>query len=72
MRKVNNKSIFVIITIIFYLILSLVFLINNFGNVYFNIINPIFWIILFVICFCMFRNEYVNKKYKYDYLSFVK
>lgn len=71
MRKVNNKSIFVIITIIFYLILSLVFLINNFGNVYFNIINPIFWIILFVICFCMFRNEYVNKKYKYDILQTV-
>lgn len=68
MRKINNKTIFVLVTIIFYLFLSLILLIKNLGDNYFKIINPIFWGVLFAISFAFFRKEYVNKKYRFDVL----
>lgn len=68
MRKINNKTIFVLISIIFYLFLSLILLIKNLGDNYFKIVNPIFWGILFFISFIFFRKEYVNKKNRYDVL----
>ena len=71
MRKVNSKSIIVIATIISYLILSCLLLINKFSNTYNSIINPMFWILLAVVCFILFRNEYVNKKFRLDILQTV-
>lgn len=69
MRKINSKSVFVIITIISYLILSCFLLINKFSNIYSNIINPIFWILIAIVCYILFKDEYVNKKYRFDVLQ---
>lgn len=66
MRKINNKSILVMATMICYLVLSFFFLTNINMSKYVNIINPIFWILLLIINYLLFKNEYVNKKYKYD------
>lgn len=71
MRKINNKSIIIMITIISYLILSCLFLINKFSNIYSNVINPAFWILSAIVCYNLFKNEYVNKKYKFDILQTV-
>lgn len=68
MRRINNKSMIILITLACYLLLSLVFLINNFGGVYYKVINPSFWLITFVVCFIFFKGEKVNKKYRVDIL----
>lgn len=69
MRKINGKSIIVIVLITFYLTLSCFFLINKFSNIYSSIINPIVWIIVSLLCFIFFKNEYVNKKFRLDILQ---
>lgn len=69
MRKINGKSIVIIILIAFYLILSCSLLINKFSNIYSNVINPIVWIIIALLCFILFENEYVNKKFRLDILQ---
>lgn len=68
MRRINNKSIIILLTLICYLFISLIFLINNFKGVYFNVINPLVWGFLFVLCYVFFKGEYVNKKYRLDIL----
>ena len=68
MRRINNKSMIILITLACYLLLSLVFLRNNFGGVYHSVINPLVWLIMFVLCFIFFKGEKVNKKYRLDIL----
>ena len=68
MRRINNKSIIVLITLSCYLLLSLIFLINNFGGIYSTIINPFVWGLICVICYLIFKDEYVNKKHRVDIL----
>lgn len=67
MRRINNKSIFVIFTMFIYIFASF-FLIKSFNNLYFKVINPIFWGLLFGVSLFFFKGEYVNKKYRYDIL----
>ena len=67
MRKINNKTITILLIIALYAISSLIFL-TKLGNIYFRIINPLFWILLSIICHFFFKNEYVHKKYKKDIL----
>ena len=69
MRKINYKAIIILITMFLYLIASCFFLIKKFGSVYTTIINPVFFGILFFVSFFMFKNEVVNKKYKFDVLQ---
>lgn len=68
MRRINNKSIIVISLIIAYLILAFFFLMKYNFKTFNNILNPIFWFLLLILSHCFFKNEYVNKKYKYDIL----
>ena len=68
MRRINNKSMIILITLSCYLFLSLVFLINNLGGVYRSVINPLVWGIIFLLCFMFFKGEKVNKKYRIDIL----
>lgn len=71
MRRINGRGIFMILSIISYIIISLIFLITNLGSTYYRIINPIFWIIMFVLSLFLFRDEHVNKKYKLDIIQTV-
>ncbi|MGN0973557.1 MAG: signal peptidase I [Bacilli bacterium] len=71
MKKANIYTTIIYIIIAFYICLSLLLFLPNFKTQYYNIINPIFWFILFIISFCIFKNDKLKKRYKYDYLQFV-
>ena len=71
MRRINGRGIFMILGILSYIILSLIFLITKFGSLYYRLINPLFWLIMFVFSLFLFKGEYVNKKYKYDIIQTV-
>lgn len=68
MRRINNKSILILIVLSCYLFLSLIFLINNLEGVYYDVINPLVWGVVFILCCLFFRSEYVNKKHRFDIL----
>lgn len=68
MRKINSKGIIILIALSCYLLLSLIFLINNLGGIYFDVINPIFFGLVFIACYCFFKKEYVHKKNRFDIL----
>ncbi len=59
----NIKFILPLIIVILYLLISNIFLINNFNTVYYLWINPIFWIVMFIICIILKNkyNRYRNK-----------
>lgn len=67
MRRINKKGIFIICSIILYIIASF-FLIKYYNNFYFKVINPVFWGGLFAFSFVFFKEDYVNKKYRFDIL----
>lgn len=67
MRKINNKTIIILLIIAIYTMTSIIFL-SKLGNLYFRIINSLFWILLSILCHFFFKNEYVHKKYKKDIL----
>jgi len=67
MRRINKKGIFVICSIVLYIVASF-FLIKNYNNFYFKVINPVFWGGLFAFSYAFFNEDYVNKKYRFDIL----
>lgn len=71
MRRLNKASISLFLIIVAYLIFSLTVLINKFNYTYTLIINPIIWFSIFLLCKFLFRNEYVNKKYRVDVMQIV-
>lgn len=68
MRRINKKGIFIICSIILYIIASF-FLIKYYNNFYFKVINPVFWGGLFAFSYAFFNEDYVNKKYRIDILT---
>lgn len=71
MKKLNLFSIVLDIVIILFLIISFFFFLPNFRTIYFEILNPCFWLIIFSICFAKIRKEEFKKKYKYDFLQII-
>ncbi len=59
----QSKFISIFITIFIYLLISNLFLIGKFNAIYYLWINPIFWIILFLICMILKKGykRYKNK-----------
>lgn len=71
MKKANLFSIMIYVIIVFFLVFSLTLFLPNIRTVYYDFINPIFWILLFGVSFLKFRNETCKKRYKYDFLQIV-
>lgn len=71
MKKINNYIIFIYSLLILFLLLSLVIFLPNFRSLYYDFINPFFWIMLFFISKLFSKNDNVRKKYKYDYIQIV-
>lgn len=69
MRKINDRAKFIILVMLLYLVASFFLNYNGFSSLYTNIINPIFWLIVFLFAILMFRNDSVNKKRKFDILQ---
>lgn len=57
----NIKCVILFLVIILYLIISNIFLIPNFNNIYYILINPLFWLLMFIMCL-LFKSKY--KRYK--------
>ena len=58
----NIKCVILFLVIILYLIISNIFLIPNFSNIYYILINPLFWLLMFIMCFagCGENQEKIN------------
>lgn len=59
----NIKCVILFLVIILYLIISNIFLIPNFSNIYYILINPLFWLLMFIMCF-FFLNQNIRYKNK--------
>lgn len=71
MKKSNIYSKMIYVLIFLYICLSLIIFLPRIRTTYYNYINPIFWLLLCIISFIMFRNDHSKKRYKYDYLQIV-
>ena len=71
MRKINSYSLILYIVICLYICLSFCLFLPNISGIYFNYINPMFWLCLFVLSFFLFKNDICRKRYKYDFLQIV-
>lgn len=70
MLKGNTKSKVILILLFLYTCLSFPLLKLD-ANLYFNFINPILWILLFLFGIYFFKSDYCRKKYKYDFIQIV-
>ena len=71
MKKINKYIGSIYLLIIIFTFLSLTMFLPNMKVLYYNFINPFFWIILFCISVLLSRGDYVKKRYKYDYTQIV-
>lgn len=71
MKKANLFSMMIYVIIVFFLVFSLTLFLPNIRTIYYDFINPIFWILIFGVSFLKFRNETCKKRYKYDFLQIV-
>ena len=71
MKKANLFTIMIYAIIVFFLVFSLTLFLPNIRTIYYDFINPIFWILIFGVSFLKFRNETCKKRYKYDFLQIV-
>lgn len=71
MKKSNIYSKIIYVLILLYICLSLTIFLPHIRATYYNYINPIFWLLLSIISFIIFKNDHTKKRYKYDYLQIV-
>ena len=71
MKKINKYIMFIYLLIFVFLFLSFIIFLPNMSRIYFDFINPIFWIILFFVSKLLSKGDNVKKKYRYDYLQII-
>lgn len=71
MKKINKYIISIYILIFIFILLSLTIFLPKMRILYYNFINPFFWLILFLISLYLSRGDIVKKRYKYDYAQIV-
>ena len=71
MKKINLSAMLIYTLIICFTCLSFCFFLPNYKIQFYNYINPLFWLLLFILSFFLFRKDKVRKKYKYDFLQIV-
>jgi len=71
MKKINKYIISIYILIFIFILLSLTIFLPKMRILYYNFINPFFWLMLFLLGLCLSRGDIVKKRYKYDYMQIV-
>ena len=70
MQKSKLATIFLILTILIYGLLSKIKFIYDFNGLNLYVINPLFWLILSIILTVFIKNNYENKKLKRNILQY--